>query len=538
MPLPGTSLAPSTRRRRTRAATCFALSRRIHANPELRFEEHKAAAWLGEFVGRAGARGRARRRRACRRRFARARASLAEARASAILAEYDALPGVGHACGHNLIAAGGGRRVPRAPRSVAEAVGRRGRPPRDAGRGGRRREDPADRGGRLRRDRRRDDVPPVRSRHPRPPRARLALARRSSSSGEPAHAAVAPHDGQQRAHGVPRHLPAHRRAARSLPRRRPRPRLRHERRAGREHHPRARRLRVQRPRPERRRARAGARHRRALRAGPRRWRATSRSTIAVRQGYTRHGEQPGARASLRRPPRGARPQRPARRDARVGAGSTDMGDVSHVVPSIHPWLAIVDEGAALCHEHRFAEAAATDAAGQTAVVAAKALARTAVEFLADAELRSTVSAEWQRSRTRDVDALLLRRACRSRSPSSRCRWPRRAGARSCRPRARTPTRVPSTRPACTCGHAQRFARGMPRARRYRASIQSSLTRRRACGCGDRRERADDHDDRETLDRQGPDRGRPRPPTRRAIELVEARSTRRARAPRARAAPAR
>jgi len=82
-------------------------------------------------------------------------------------------------------------------------------------------------------------------------------------------------------------------------------------------------------------------------------------------------------------------------DSRVGAGSTDMGDVSHVVPSIHPWLAIVDEGAALCHEHRFAQAAGTDAAVRTAVLAAKAMARTAVELIADASLRAEVSAEWR-----------------------------------------------------------------------------------------------------------------------------------------------
>jgi metal-dependent amidase/aminoacylase/carboxypeptidase family protein len=85
---------------------------------------------------------------------------------------------------------------------------------------------------------------------------------------------------------------------------------------------------------------------------------------------------------------------PRERDHRVGAGSTDMGDVSHVVPSIHPWLAIVDEGAALCHEHRFAEAAGSDRGGSTVLVAAKALARTAVELLASAELRSAVIAEW------------------------------------------------------------------------------------------------------------------------------------------------
>ncbi len=40
-------------------------------------------------------------------------------------------------------------------------------------------------------------------------------------------------------------------------------------------------------------------------------------------------------------------RQPRERDASIGAGSTDMGDVSHVVPAIHPWLAIVEEGEAL-----------------------------------------------------------------------------------------------------------------------------------------------------------------------------------------------
>ena len=81
-------------------------------------------------------------------------------------------------------------------------------------------------------------------------------------------------------------------------------------------------------------------------------------------------------------------------DDRVGAGSTDMGDVSHVVPSIHPWLGIVDENEALCHQHRFAEAAGSDRGLTSAVTAAKAMARTAVELLLDAELRKTVRDEW------------------------------------------------------------------------------------------------------------------------------------------------
>ncbi len=83
------------------------------------------------------------------------------------------------------------------------------------------------------------------------------------------------------------------------------------------------------------------------------------------------------------------------RDDNVGAGSTDMGDVSHVIPSIHPWLAIVSEGTALCHERLFAEAAGNESAGRTAIVAAKALARTAIEVIADSDLCAAASAEWR-----------------------------------------------------------------------------------------------------------------------------------------------
>jgi amidohydrolase len=78
------------------------LSHRIHAHPELGFEEERASAWVAEALADAG--------------FAvepglcglptafRARAGSGPLHI-AICAEYDALPGVGHACGHNVIAA-------------------------------------------------------------------------------------------------------------------------------------------------------------------------------------------------------------------------------------------------------------------------------------------------------------------------------------------------------------------------------------------------------------------------------------------------
>jgi amidohydrolase len=78
------------------------LSHRIHAHPELGFEEERAAAWLGESLDAAGF---AVERGICELPTAfRARAGSGPLHL-AICAEYDCLPGIGHACGHNIIAA-------------------------------------------------------------------------------------------------------------------------------------------------------------------------------------------------------------------------------------------------------------------------------------------------------------------------------------------------------------------------------------------------------------------------------------------------
>ncbi|HEX8036627.1 MAG TPA: M20 family metallopeptidase [Ktedonobacterales bacterium] len=82
--------------------TLIGLSHRIHANPELGYEEEKASRWLAEALDGAG--------------FAvemgvcdLPTAFIARAGSGplhlAICAEYDSLPGIGHACGHNIIAA-------------------------------------------------------------------------------------------------------------------------------------------------------------------------------------------------------------------------------------------------------------------------------------------------------------------------------------------------------------------------------------------------------------------------------------------------
>ncbi len=78
------------------------LSHRIHANPEPAFQEHQAARWISEALGEAGFT------------VETGVCDLPTAFAArygsgdlhvAICAEYDCLPGIGHACGHNIIAA-------------------------------------------------------------------------------------------------------------------------------------------------------------------------------------------------------------------------------------------------------------------------------------------------------------------------------------------------------------------------------------------------------------------------------------------------
>jgi amidohydrolase len=93
----------AARQRLERAhAALIGLSHWIHANPELGYEERMAAAWVAEWLEKAG--------------FALTRGAGGLETAVigtygpgplnvALLVEYDALPQVGHACGHNVIAA-------------------------------------------------------------------------------------------------------------------------------------------------------------------------------------------------------------------------------------------------------------------------------------------------------------------------------------------------------------------------------------------------------------------------------------------------
>lgn len=362
----------------------------IHRNPELRFEEHKAAGWIADLLRARGfevEQGLAGMPTALRARRGSAGAKVA------ILGEYDALPEIGHACGHNLIAASavGGFL---AAASVVERSGGEivflGTPAEEGG------------GGKIKMIAAGcfEGLAAAMMFHPwdRDVLAHPALASlwiTMDFHGTPAHAAAAPHEGKSalqacmdtfrlidgqrvrfkdgvRVHGF---VTNGGQAVNIIPER-----------AACEFSVRA------------RDAAELARVRGIVEQCARAAAMASEVDVrlAVREGYRdmrnnltlarRFGAHAGA---LGRSPREA--------DASIGAGSTDMGDVSHVVPSIHPYLAIVDEGASMCHEHRFADAAASGRGFATALDAAKALARTAIEVLVDEDVRRAAAEEWSRA---------------------------------------------------------------------------------------------------------------------------------------------
>lgn len=82
-------------------------------------------------------------------------------------------------------------------------------------------------------------------------------------------------------------------------------------------------------------------------------------------------------------------------EKRVGGGSTDMGNVSHVVPSIHPYIAICKPGEATSHSREFAKATLTEAGHKGLVDGAKALAMTACDLLTNPELLAKAKAEFE-----------------------------------------------------------------------------------------------------------------------------------------------
>jgi amidohydrolase len=78
------------------------------------------------------------------------------------------------------------------------------------------------------------------------------------------------------------------------------------------------------------------------------------------------------------------------------AGSTDMGNVSHVVPALHPTLAIAPTDVA-GHSQAFLEASNSLRGYQAMIDAAKALAMTGADLLAEPGLADKAKVEFRRS---------------------------------------------------------------------------------------------------------------------------------------------
>ena len=76
----------------------------------------------------------------------------------------------------------------------------------------------------------------------------------------------------------------------------------------------------------------------------------------------------------------------------IGRGSSDMGNVSRVVPAIHPYLSIGDD--LVAHTPEFAQASQGEKGLQVAITAAQALAFTALDLLSDPLLLETVKHEY------------------------------------------------------------------------------------------------------------------------------------------------
>ncbi|MEZ4219887.1 MAG: M20 family metallopeptidase [Polyangiaceae bacterium] len=365
------------------------LAEQIHAHPELRFEEHRAAAWLAELLERhAGVK--VERELGGLPTALRARVGSGSPRV-AILAEYDALPEIGHACGHNLIAGGAAGAFLALAAHGADLPGTielLGTPAEEGGAG----KVKLIEAGVF------EGLDAAMMYHPfdrdlltHPALASLWLT--MAFHGRPSHAAMAPFEGasaltactqlfhlidSQRVHfrdGVRVHgfitnggqavniIPEHAACEFSV-----RARSKAE---------------LDRVRAIVERCAKGA----AMACGV-------EVEIELRTGYremrnnmTLAREFGEALAGLGRSARET--------DDIVGAGSTDMGDVSQVVPAIHPYLAICDEWETACHQHRFAECAKSPRGLETMVVAAKALARTAYSALSKPELLARARAEYE-----------------------------------------------------------------------------------------------------------------------------------------------
>lgn len=75
-------------------------------------------------------------------------------------------------------------------------------------------------------------------------------------------------------------------------------------------------------------------------------------------------------------------------------GSSDMGNVSHKIPAIHPYLAIAPKGT-ITHSLEFTEATASEKAHEVLILGVKALAMTGYDILTNQQLFNNIKKEFK-----------------------------------------------------------------------------------------------------------------------------------------------
>ena len=84
-----------------------------------------------------------------------------------------------------------------------------------------------------------------------------------------------------------------------------------------------------------------------------------------------------------------------KQELKTPKGSTDMGNVSNVVPSIHP---IYSTGSpAVNHTRDFTVATGTEEAHKQTLIAAKAMAMSAIDVLCDSKLLDVIKEEFDKA---------------------------------------------------------------------------------------------------------------------------------------------
>jgi hypothetical protein len=72
-------------------------------------------------------------------------------------------------------------------------------------------------------------------------------------------------------------------------------------------------------------------------------------------------------------------------------GSTDMGNISYLVPSIHPMIKVAEEGVPI-HTQAFAEWARSESGDLAVLDGAKAMAMTVIDLWTSSAVRTSVAA--------------------------------------------------------------------------------------------------------------------------------------------------